>query len=437
MTTQIVTVNVTQTLAPAPNTLQSTGALVSQGATTLAAGSSQLLTQFADLSSILTGAVTISSMVTSGTAPSITVTVTTASAHGIPTGDTILGIIAGVTPTGYNGTYQITSTGTNTFTYPLTTNPGAVTIQGVFTNESVQDLVAMATTYFAQGSANGIYVLELGAGTGAQGVTALGSYITANPLKYYAYCVTTEMSSDATMVTLARNNSATTAQVYFWVTETISSYGAFKGIKSVISMVQDNNAPVTEWSIAAMMYNALAYSPSDTNKVAPMAFQYIVGVTPFSGTNAQCQLLKTANVNYVGTGAEGGISNTLVLWGVNCDGNDYTYWYSVDWVQITINLFISNAIINGSNNPINPLYYNQAGINRLQKVAQGVMNSGIAYGLVLSPVTVNAVTFVTYVTDNPSDYAIGKYAGLSVTYTPARGFIQIIFNVNVSSFALV
>ena len=437
MTTQIVTVNVTQTLAPAPNTLQRTGALVSQGATTLATGTTALLTQFADLSSILTGSVAITSMVASGTAPTVTVTVTTTTPHGIPTGDTILGIIAGVTPTGYNGTFQITSTGTNTFTYPLTISPGVVTSQGVFTNESVQDLVAMATTYFAQGSANAIYVLELGAGTGAQGVTSLNNYIIANPLEFYGYCVTTEMSTDSSFLAFAKNYESTTSQVYFWVTESINSYGVFKNVKSVISMCQDVNAPVTEWSVAAMMYNALNYNPSDTNKVAPMAFQYIVGVTPFSGTNAQAQLLKTANVNYVGTGAEGGISNTLVLWGVNADGQDYTYWYSVDWVQININLFISNAIINGSNNPINPLYYNQAGINRLQKVSQGVMNSGIAYGLVLAPVTVNAVPFTTYVADNPSDYAIGKYAGLSVSYTPARGFIQIIFNVNVSSFALV
>ena len=167
-----------------------------------------------------------------------------------------------------------------------------------------------------------------------------------------------------------------------------------------------------------------------------MAFSYVVGVTAFTGTQAQQQLLRTANCNYIGTGAEGGISNTLILWGVTADGNDYTYWYSVDWVQINVNISISNAIINGSNNPINPLYYNQAGINTLQKVSQGTMNSGIAFGLVLGPVTVQAVPFTTYVTDNPSDYAIGKYAGLSVTYTPARGFTQIIFNVNVSSFAL-
>jgi hypothetical protein len=432
MTTQIVTVNVTQTLAPKPNTLQRTGVFVSQGATTLSANSTALLTQFSDLTAILNGAITTSSI---NWATGV-VTVVTSAPHGIPTGDTVPGIIAGVVPTAYNGTFQVTSTGASTFTYPLASNPGTVTTQGAFTLESVQELVAMATTYFAQGSANAIYVLELGAGTGAQGVTALNSYIVANPQKFYAYAVTYEMSSDSSFLTFAKNYESTTSQVYFWVKEIIGTYGVFKNVKSVVSMLQDTTAPVTEWTPAAMLYNALNYNPSDTNKVAPMAFQYIVGVTAFTGTNAQCQLLKTANVNYVGTGAEGGISNTLVLWGVTADGQDYTYWYSVDWVQININLFISNAIINGSNNPINPLYYNQAGINRLQKVAQGTMNSGIAYGLVLSPVTVNAVPFTTYVADNPSDYAIGKYAGLSVTYTPARGFIQIVFNVNVSSFAL-
>lgn len=432
MTTQIVTVNVTQTIAPAPSQLQRTGALVSQGATTLTPGTSSLLTQYSDLTSILAGSISITTM----TWASSVVSVITATPHGIPSGDTILGLITGVTPVAYNGTFQITSTGTNTFTYPLVAGPGVVTIQGVYTNESVQDLVAMATTFFAQGSQNSVYVLELGVGTAAEGVVALGAYIIDPTVVFYGYCLTTELSGESTMVALANEYAATTSQVYFWVTETIGDYGLFSDIKSVISMCQDVTAPVTEWSIAAMFWNALNYNPQDTNKVAPMAFQYLRGVTAFTGKQAQQQALKTANVNYVGTGAEGGISNTLVLWGVNSDGNDFTYWYSVDWVQININRSISAAIINGSNNPINPLYYNQAGINTLQKVAQGTINSGIAFGLVLAPSTVYAVTFNTYITNNPGDYALGKYAGLSVTYTPARGFIQIIFNVNVSSFAL-
>ena len=433
MSNQIVQVNVTQNIAPAPNQLQRTGAFVSQGGTSLAPGSVRLLTQLADLAGILAGAISITSVAWSGGV----VTVTTTTPHGIPSTDVVPVIITGFTPSGYNGTFQATSTGLSTFTYPLALNPGSASVEGTVTLEDVQELTAMATTYFAQGAANAIYVLELGIGTGAQGVTALTTYINNPAVQFYAYLLPLAMSNDATFLAFARNHDATTAQVYFWITATLSNYTTFAAIKSVVPLVQDVTAPVTECSVAAMLWVAMNYNPSDTNKVTPMAFSYVVGVTAFTGTPTQQQLLKTANVNYIGTGAEGGISNTLILWGVNADGNDYTYWYSVDWVQININLSLSNAIINGSNNPINPLYYNQAGINTLQKVAQGTMNSGIAFGLVLGPVTVGAVPFVVYVKNNPSDYPIGKYAGLSVTYTPARGFISIIFNVNVSGFPLV
>ena len=47
---------------------------------------------------------------------------------------------------------------------------------------------------------------------------------------------------------------------------------------------------------------------------------------------------------------------------------------------------------------------------------------------------VNAVPFIPYSQASPGDYKIGKYAGLSIIYTPARGFIQIIINVNVTQF---
>jgi hypothetical protein len=62
------------------------------------------------------------------------------------------------------------------------------------------------------------------------------------------------------------------------------------------------------------------------------------------------------------------------------------------------------------------------------------MRNAISFGLALAPITVNAVPFVTYVSQNPADYPAGIYGGLSVAYTPQRGFIQIVFYVNVSSF---
>jgi hypothetical protein len=58
MSNAIVQVNVSQTLAAAPNQLQRTGAMISQGGTTLTAGTYGLLTQTADLTPLLPAAQT-------------------------------------------------------------------------------------------------------------------------------------------------------------------------------------------------------------------------------------------------------------------------------------------------------------------------------------------------------------------------------------------
>lgn len=59
------------------------------------------------------------------------VTVTTASTPvGVTVGAVYVGTIFGVTPAAYNGVFVITQTGTTTFTYALTINPGVVTVEG-------------------------------------------------------------------------------------------------------------------------------------------------------------------------------------------------------------------------------------------------------------------------------------------------------------------
>lgn len=56
------------------------------------------------------------------------VTVETDSAHGFVTGAYV--DISGFTPAGYNGTFPVTVTGANAFTYALATNPGVQTLAG-------------------------------------------------------------------------------------------------------------------------------------------------------------------------------------------------------------------------------------------------------------------------------------------------------------------
>jgi hypothetical protein len=466
----IVQVNVSQQVGPTPSTLQRTGAFVSQGATTQAPGAFSLLTQLSSLTPLLKGALAITGITqTSGTA-----TATTTAAHGFTTSDTILLTIAGAGQSAYNGTFLCTITGASAFTYPVpsgTTSPATGTI--VYTPEDVAELVQMATTFFAQGNAVAVYVLELGAGNAVDGLVALTALITANPNIFYSYLLPHTWGVEPTFYSsFAKNFTSPTAKTYFHATTTLAYWQAnptvfAKTLKSVVVTIE---APAvaaaaalgtpTEFSAAAGFYVTLNLNPSPSNQVTQAAYSFLYGVTayPITGMAATFTTMAAANINIIGTGAEGGISNTVWLYGTTLDGADFNkYWYSVDNVQITLDRNTSNAVINGSNNPLAPLNYNQAGINTLQGVAMSVMQTEIAVGLALGTLThtqligtefsaaieagqfanqvvVNAVPFSSYATLEPGDYSIGKYAGLSVAYTVQLGFRQIIYNVVVANF---
>ena len=214
-----------------------------------------------------------------------------------------------------------------------------------------------------------------------------------------------------------------------------------------------------EFTAAAGFYKSLSYAPSSANLMTPFAFSFLFGVTAWAtqGNSAILTTLKAANVNIVLTGAEGGISNDILEWGTTMDGSDFMEWYSADWIQINLVLNLANAVINGSNDPINPLYYSQFGIETLQDVAVATATAGVSFGLGNGTVTqsaltglqlaqaiavgtfdgdinVNAVPFVPYLQGSPGDYAIGKYAGLSVLWIVNRGFTNIVVNLNISDF---
>jgi hypothetical protein len=512
----IVTVHVSIIEAPTPINYQRTGCFVSFGATTLAVGDTEILTQLQDLNVPLpsnpTGPVILRQpmAVTSVTwAAGLATVTTTAPIPGPPIiGDVIHFVLSGFQPIGpgLNGLYSCTITGPNTFTYPVATNPGPATVMGTVQWHSAIELSQMATTYFSQGNMMGVWILELGYdGNPDNNVAALENWLNQNPKTIYGFLMPRKFGSDTNilgtaavplaMTNLLKRYEAPETMEYFWLTVTPSTMnnlffpgqlgsGGTKGtgssFKDVIQMVESPTLtdptliyipavgadparyetpnyldPEGEFTLAAMFYNALAYRPSNTNRIAPMAFKFLYGVTEYPQKNNGPLLLsfKSANTNYVSTGAEGGISFTMVYEGVTLDGHDYfNWWYTIDWVQIEINLNLSNAIINGSNNPLAPLYYNQDGINYLETVLFNTMVSASTFGMVLGHIKmtnydgpnltnainggefagecdVNAVPFLNYTLANPGDYKIGEYDGLSTLFIPARGFIHILVNV--------
>lgn len=436
ITPTIVTVNTIVTAAPTPSQLQQSGAIVSTGGTTLATGTYQYCGTLSQITSILAAPLALTGMVWA----TGTVTATASAALGLSTGQTFTTTIAGATPAAYNGTYVATVTGANTFTFAIAANPGTETVPGTYLPSNAGFISSAGTTFFAQGNAVGVYVLELGAQTtAAAAITALQTWITANslPQVFYSYLVpgSWDFSSSTALNTMTSNYDSPSGQTYFFVTTTTANVTAYSGNKAVIALVPSPTQAGTEHQMSAMFYQWLVNLPGASNPLAPMSYRYVFGVTPWSqiGNATAINTVLSAFGNLILTGAEGGVSNACIFKGTTMDGEQAAWWYAIDWFRIQVKQALANAIINGSNsNP--PLLYNQAGINTLQAVAQNVGNSAVAFGCALSAV-INAVPFSTYTTQNPSNYNAGIYNGLSATVVGPSAFLQITFTLDAVQFA--
>ncbi|ECI3834680.1 hypothetical protein DOQ96_10280 [Salmonella enterica subsp. enterica] len=459
----IVNINVSVTNPPKPSNLLKSGALVSTGGTTLTPGSFQLLTSKDDLKSLVSPAKVISAIAWATN----TVTVTLVESLGWSDGDKVPVFIDGVAPKGYNGAYTATVTGDKTLTYTLNTDPGSATTMGTVTAVAAGEIQQMNTTYWAQGTSRAVYVLELGELSVPAAVAALGNFIDEDISlgntyqKFFSYLVPREWDTETTFKTLANNYTSPGSLVKFFVTTTIATYEAWVSGKypNVFAGVEAPAIGATEFSMAAPFQSSLANDPGSSNMVPPMAYRFMYGVTeyPPAGNGTLLKTLQDNNINYIGTAAEGGLSNKMLVAGHMLDGMPFNYWYSVAWCAINLELDLANEVINGSNTTTNPLYYEQRGIDRLQNRALKTLRSGISYGLILGQVidtrltqdafneayengtyagsaVINAVPFASYTSLNQSDYADGKYNGLSAVITPKRGFESITFNLNVTNF---
>jgi hypothetical protein len=353
-----------------------------------------------------------------------TVTATTTSAHGVLPGEQFS--IAGTSPAGYNGTFiALAGTTAETLVYALATNPGTETALGDLAASAGGNVTA--TTTSAHGVAVGQWFQIAGvlpAGYNGWWQAALGT--TGSTL---VYAVPAALGAESLLGTLVMSQNA--------------SAGVAAG---------------TEFSRAGGWQVSLSFAPSSSSRGAIYNYSSLSGVTPFptAGNNSLLQTLLNANIEVVGTGAEGGLSGTIAYGGNFLDGNTFSWWYGIDWLNINTNLNISNAVINGSNTN-NPLLLNQDGINALQSVGASTIQSGITFGLIFGTLAqteltgpafqlnvqegvydgqavINAVPFPAFYAASPSDYKIGLYAGFSVSFTPARGFDNITFNLNATQF---
>jgi hypothetical protein len=457
MANQLVTILVSQLIAAAAANLQQSGALISQGATSIGANKTALLTQPGDVTSLMAAPLAIAGI--AWNAGVVTVT-TAANIPGLQDGDTFGTSIAGALPAGYDGTVTATVTGPETFTFPLANNPGAETALGTYTPPGQVELQAMVNSFFGQGGSTSVKVLELGPADGTTGPPLLSAYITANPKSLYSYLVPRNWDATGPYLALLALYESPTGQTYFFTTTTLGNYATYPvQAKDAPLLIEAPGIALTEFSMGAAFNAALSYNPGPNQLMTSFNNKFLFGVTPYptQGNAALLATLAAANVSVVGTGAEGGISTATISGGKTLDGHDFSYWFEVDWVVIQSHLALANYVLNnGANNPVNPLGFNQDGIDRLQDVEVALMQSACAFGIAQGNVTqaaltptqlgqaldndvyedqnvVNAVPFLPYNELNPNDYSLGKYAGLTVVMIPQAFFQQIVVQLLVTN----
>ncbi|MHB8388154.1 MAG: hypothetical protein ACYDBH_01075 [Acidobacteriaceae bacterium] len=300
------------------------------------------------------------------------------------------------------------------------------------------ELTNSATTFFAQGQSVGVYLLELGpeAAVGDD-ISILQTWITDNPGVFYVFKTPAVWDGIAgtPLGTMLANYESPNSQVEFVVTTTATTISQYATNKAVVAVVPSPNEASTENQASAVFYQMLVNNPSASNQLAPMAWRYLYGVTPWpsSGQGSAINTLLTAYGNVILTGAQGGISNATLFKGTTASGAPFSEWYGLNWFQINVAQQQAAAIFNGSNSQP-PLLFNQHGINILQGIAQSVANNAVIFGCAQA-VEVSATPFSQFVAQNPTNYASGIYNGFSASFTGQTGFLSIDFNINAVQFA--
>ncbi len=465
ITTQIVNLTAQVTVAPTPSSLQQSGALVSVGGTTLTTGSYQYCGTLATLQSYLSTSTgnyaELNNMATEffdqGTAVGVYLLELGVQST-VPAGITALqtwitdnpGIFYSYcVPADWDTIPAAASTTVNGVVDAGSTLPaGTYYTQVAYVNAAgaIGNLSPMATTTIATG-----YELTVTSPPALTGATEYLVYIGTSETALYlqngtgtaigtaysqAAALLTATSPSTNLAGLANDYSSASGKTYFFPTSTQVNLPAYASYKAAYATVPSPTVQAGEFDAAAMMYQWLVNNPSASTPLAPMAYRYLVGVNawPASGYSSQTTAILSAYGNMVGTGAEGGISNALIMKGTMMDGSQASWWYGIDWFQIQVKQALAAAIINGSNsNP--PLVYDQNGINTLLKVAQNVANSAIAFNCALS-ITITATPFYTYSQQNPTNYKAGIYNGFSATVVGLNGFESITFALDAVEFVI-
>lgn len=263
--------------------------------------------------------------------------------------------------------------------------------------------------------------------------------------------IQTPIAKDLGFQKLATNFSKETDAILFHVessypetTDVLEAEAYYKGLKSV--HIVSNSIENTNLSLVGVVVGKEAssyFDLSSDNPSSPLNFKTISGVTPIPIPLPAKKLLIQNGITF----ADEMAGQVVIMNGRQMDGKPWEYYYNYYHIEFELKKKLSLLILNGVNNPVSALKYDQDGIDTIKANILSVLESEVALGTLtaygkswdsntnsfVGQSEVTAPEFYSYIAANPENYANEIIGGFKMYLQIGKFVKQIEINVTKSA----
>ena len=308
--------------------------------------------------------------------------------------------------------------------------------------------------YFNYSGNRSVNVLELGqvseTTTLQEQATQLDTIIKSGLHRSYMYLIPSSFYvENSPVVSIMQEYTKETSAQYFMIsttsdvtTDTVATQ--FKNLKSCF-LVYDNSDTSQNINLAGSILGIMAsnkFDISGNNKASPLNFKILQGFK-FNPIN---RVLLNSLTQYPANFIFNEVGYATIGNGRYTNGVAWDYWYQWDLTQLALQQKITQLLINGVNNPVNVIRFDQQGIDIINASVKSTLSEYIqlgcinTYAMALNPANntliglnnINTIDFNTYISQYPEKYQNEIYDGISFYVLINRYIRQCILNITLN-----
>lgn len=354
-------------------------------------------------------------------------------------------------------TFCIISQGSTNIEINTIQNVSPATLSSILketTTETTSEFSKSIQGYFNYSGNRSVNVLELGqvseTTTLQTQATQLDTIIKSGLNRSYMYLIPQSFYvENSPIVSIMQEYIKETSAQYFMISTTAdvttdAVATQFKNLKSCF-LVYDNTDASQNINLAGSILGILASSKFDisgNNKASPLNFKILQGFK-FNPIN---RVLLNKLTQYPANFIFNEVGYATIGNGRYTNGDAWDYWYQWDLTQLALQQKITQLLINGVNNPVNVIRFDQQGIDIINASVKSTLSEYIqlgcinTYAMALNPANntliglnnINTIDFNTYISQYPDKYQNEIYDGISFYVLINRYIRQCILNITLN-----